>query len=147
MDVESLFQVILYNKNDMKTFNGKILNITRQTPTPIEVTDLGDTKKKMIAGPETSFDITLSSSFEPIELDPTTMIRISKYNKEKEIEELNEKISRLKEKEKRLNESCNKLYKRLSTCETFIEEFINGGYEEESEYFYDKYQSEDLEEE
>jgi predicted ribosome quality control (RQC) complex YloA/Tae2 family protein len=147
MDFESLFQVILYNKKEMKLFNGRISSIIRQAPTPIEITDLGDTKKKMIAGPETSFDITLSSSFEPIELDTTTMIRISKYNKEKEIEELNEKISNLKEKEKRLKLSCDKLYKRLSTCETFIKEFIEGGYEEESEYFYDKYKNEDWEEE
>lgn len=147
MDVESLFQVILYNKNEMKLFNARISNIRGQTPTPIETTDLGDNKRTMVAGLETSFDITLSSNFEPIELDPTTMIRISKYNKEKEIEELNEKISNLKEKEKRLKESCDKLYKRLTTCETFIEEFINGGYEEESEYFYDKYQREDWEEE
>ena len=47
------------------------------------------------------------------ELDPTTMKRIAKYNKDKELEELNYKIKLAEDRLKVLNDEMNKKEKKL----------------------------------
>lgn len=100
-------KVILYDEDEMQSFGGYLSGATMQEP---EIAILEDASHRVIRGmSNTSTNITIELQHEIIQLDPTTMKRIGKYNLEKENKGLLIEI----EKNKKQIEDLKKMYKSL----------------------------------
>nr|DAH23217.1 MAG TPA: hypothetical protein [Caudoviricetes sp.] len=121
-------QVIFFDDEDMKIYNVKDV-----------VADVeGKTKNNL----QIKVELSLSVSSEPIELDPTTMLRIAKYNKEVEIEKLQEKIETLKNTVISWNKAIDKTKRKISYIEKLAQTIF-----EDDNFFEEKYKPSFFEEE
>ena len=98
-------KVLIYNDNNIEYIEGFWLNWEANPDVETE-RYIDGTNRTII--PSINYNLLVSNPKQKdyIELDPTTMKRITKYNKEVEIEKLNEEI---KIKEKEIKELDNKL--------------------------------------
>lgn len=124
-------QVILYDEDQMQCFGGYLsgFEIEYQKPifTPIE--DSFSTMSIKPIGPSYAYT-TLKLEHEIIQLDPTTMKRIAKYNLEKENEGLLKEI----EKNKKEIEGLKELYKTLQERLQAISDIGSDIWENGTEY-------------
>lgn len=100
-------QVIFFDDEDMRVYN--VQNVVADVE--------GKTKNNLQA----KVELSLSVSNEPVELDPTTMLRIAKYNKEVEIEKLQGKIENLKNVVTSWNKEIEKTKRKISCVEKIAE--------------------------
>lgn len=121
-------KVILYDEDEMKSFGGYLSGVAMQEP---EITILEDASHRVIRGmSNTSADITIELQHEIIQLDPTTMKRIAKYNLEKESKGLLIEI----EKNKKQIEDLKEMYKSLQKRLQAISDIGSNIWEHETEY-------------
>lgn len=103
-------RVIVYNQENLEYIDGLLCGIDCDTEGNIDYHYyLDGTRETEITGMTYTIHVSYPMKKQCIELDPTTMKRIAKYNKEIEIEKLNEEI---KNKKKQIKELDNKLHDR-----------------------------------
>lgn len=112
------YKIIVYNDEEMHYSEGYLLNMSCE-PQCINC-DNGYGYKARLVGMEFTFGATVEPDKETIQLDPTLMKRIAKYNKEKEIEKLEEKIKRKQEKLKELEAKVEDREKRWKKVQEYV---------------------------
>ena len=126
-------KVLIYNDNDISYIEGFLLNL--ETNSNVEtVRDIDGTNRTTISSINYNLLVSYPEQKDYIELDPTTMKRIAKYNKEVEIEKLNEEI---KIKEKEIKELDNKLQdkeKRWEKVKKYIANIYDIDIKEDEDY-------------
>lgn len=110
-------EVILYNKDEMKCYGGYLSGITMEQPEQIEITTLDNIHdQRFVMGRlNTTAEVIVELRNEIIQLDPTTMKRISQFNLEKENEDLLGEIEQNKKKIKSLKKQYEELKFRIQT--------------------------------
>lgn len=111
-----MFKVIIYDDEVMGCFESQVINF-KYDEIPIEITSLTDTYRQYIKGiPE--YCIYGSGDIRRmIELDPTTMKKIAKYNKEIEVENIQRRIKEKKEELKDLEDKIDDRVRRIKKLE------------------------------
>ena len=128
-------KIIIYNDEELHYMKGYLLGM-ECTPNCIKY-DNGYEEKSYVGGMDYTFGANCEPDQETIQLDPTLMKRIAKYNKEKEIEKLDEKIKRKQKKIKELEdkiEDREKRWKKVQEYVTKIYEIDLDDYEDEEEW-------------
>lgn len=137
-------RVIIYDDEDLSLEDFGISNIdyhSNPNPSVIENTLIGDIKRKYIDGMiDCQIILSLSNSTKKIELDPTTMKKIAKYNKEEDIKELDIKSKKIKNDIKTLNKKVDKLEKMIPELKDLTKDYIDKDYTDFNEYLSDKYE-------
>lgn len=138
MDSVKYPRVLIYDDENMHYIVGYSNNMEMRYDR-IDTTGLVDYCKTSIPGPiEMCIIVDEGKRLNNIELDPTTMKRIAKFNKEQEIARLDEVI---KEKEQKIKDLEDILQDRSKRVEK-IKEFIANVYNipiDDGEYDYDDY--------
>lgn len=117
-----MFKIIIYNDDIIQYFKGDIQDLNFRQDEPIEYTSIYDNYRKFLPGMCKYFEITTSNSecMDNIELDETTMRRIAKYNKEKELQKIEEKIKEKQNKIKELDDILQDRQKRVEKLKKYI---------------------------
>lgn len=112
------YKIIIYNDEEMHYMEGYMVSLN-STP-QVASYDNGYERKNVCYGMEYTFGANVEPDKETIQLDPTLMKRIAKYNKEKEIEKLEEKIKRKQEKLKELEAKVEDREKRWKKVQEYV---------------------------
>ena len=112
------YKIIVYNDEEMHYAEGMLLE-TSFEPEYVNY-DNGYERKSHLLGVNYTFGTNLKPDTETIQLDPTLMKRIAKYNKEKEIEKLEEKIKGKQEELKELESKIEDREKRWKKIQDYV---------------------------
>ena len=115
-----MFKVIIYDDEVMGCYESQVINFDFKE-NPIEITTLEDIERKFINGiPEYCI---YGSGYirRMIELDPTTMKKIAKYNKEVELENIQREIKFEKDELKALEKDIEDRIKRINKIHELVE--------------------------
>lgn len=129
MNIENL-KVIIYNDENMIYREG-FLNSIESNANFSKERFLDGTSKSFIHGYTDTIICQHNGEKQSIELDPTTMKRILKYNKEVEIEKLNKEIENKKEQIKKLDDKLKDKEKRWEKVKQYIANIYDLGLEED----------------
>lgn len=126
-------QIIFYNDEEMQCYNVfgcefKQDNFYFNEPTRSSNFSVSG----FIARPVSTFDLQVNK--QKIELDPTLMKRIAKYNAEVEVEELKLEKARLEEQIEELKELEKKHFEKIEDMKKFCEKFMRDSYDTVEEY-------------
>lgn len=127
-------KVLIYNDNNIEYIEGFLLNWEANPDVETE-RYIDGTNRTIISSINYNLLVSNPKQKDYIELDPTTMKRIAKYNKEVEIEKLNEEI---KIKEKEIKELDNKLKdkeKRWEKVKKYIANIYDIDIKEDEDYW------------
>lgn len=125
--------IIVYDDNKIKYFEGEIINV-EYDPGLIETTICGGFERTFVKGLNEHYTFyAKAKAKETIKLDDTMMKRIAKYNKEKEVMEIEEKILDKKAELEKLTDLIEDREKRVEK----LKEFIANLYELDLEKDYD----------
>ena len=132
--------VIIYNDKDMIYREG-FLSSFESNPEFHEVISLDGTRESFIHGYTDTIICQHNGEKQSIELDPTKMQRILKYNKEVEIEKLNKDIKNKKEQIKELDDKLTDKEKRWDKVKQYITNIydleLEEDYDEDDDDYYD----------
>ena len=106
-------KVILYDEDEMKCFGGYLSGITMEDPQAMSISLDGNCRFYNI-GHQTA-EIVVEMDQQIIQLDPTTMKRIARFNLEKENEELVNEIEEHKKNIEALKAEYRELNERLQS--------------------------------
>lgn len=112
------YKIIIYNEEEMHYAEGILLE-TSCEPEYVNY-DNGYEQKSHLLGVNYTFGTNLKPDTETIQLDPTLMKRIAKYNKEKEIEKLEKEIKRKQKKLKELEDKIEDREKRWEKIQDYV---------------------------
>lgn len=137
-------KIIMYDDNDMNYIVGNI-GIVEIEPDVMSVTALSDTYERKVTNFTTHVEFTMSNceEFDTIQLDPTLMKRIAKFNKEQECKRLDDVIKQKKDIIDNLNNDIKSLDEVLKDKEKRwkkVKEYIANIYEipiDDDEYYDD----------
>lgn len=132
-------RVIVYTEDEMKSYSGYLAEWTEQNGGIMDVTMLEDCMARTIPIPPTEAKAIVNLREEIIELDPTTMKRIGRYNLEKENEELLYQIKNNERKIESLKKEYEELQGRLERIREIGADIWENGTEYENEQDYDEY--------
>jgi len=126
-------KIIIYDDNDMNYIVGNI-GIVDIEPDVMSVTTCIDTYEQKIPNLTTHVEFTMSNceEFDTIQLDPTLMKRIAKFNKEQECKRLDDVINQKKDIIDNLNDDIKSLDEVLKDKEKRwekVKEYIANIYE------------------
>lgn len=131
-------QVILYDDKEMRTYGGYIVEWTEGCCQELDATLLKDCHRTIIRIPPITAKAIVELRQQIIELDPTTMKRIAKYNLDKDFEELNRQIKSAEDRLKLLNEEMETKEKKLQTMQNICQQIWNDGCFDEDDYAKDE---------
>ncbi len=108
-------QLLFYNDKDdeMRVYNCYVSKVIHHPNIPVDCSMLEDMTRKTFYIPNDEATAVFTIKEAVAELDPTTMKRIAKYNKDKKLEELNYKIQSAEDRLKVLNDEMNEKEKKL----------------------------------
>lgn len=129
-------KVIIYNDKDMIYREGFLSSIESNANIS-EERFLDGTSEHIIHGYTDTIICQHNGQKQSIELDPTTMKRILKYNKEIEIDELNKEIENKKEQIKELDDKLKDKEKRWEKVKQYIANIYDLDLEEDYDEDYD----------
>lgn len=132
------WEILLYNKDNMMLYEGYLRRMESTCDT-IEATCLGDCTRVYLPSPSTHITLEVDTGARIVELDETTMKRIAKFNKEKELEEINMKIKDAKKRLKNYEEKLKCESSRLVSLHDAVNKFIDSDFPSVEEYYKDKY--------
>lgn len=112
------YKIIIYNEEEMHYAEGILLE-TSCEPEYVNY-DNGYEQESHLLGVNYTFGTNLKPDTETIQLDPTLMKRIAKYNKEKEIEKLEKEIKRKQKKLKELEDKIEDREKRWEKIQDYV---------------------------
>ena len=128
--------ILIYDSENMIYLAGFYgsLDISYETD---DYTTLYDESIRVIDKTIFTCEIDDTKRLDNIKLDPTTMERIAKFNKEQEIKRLDEEINKKKEKIKELDDILQDKDKRVRKLKEFVSNIYNidvNDYEDEDDY-------------
>lgn len=120
-------RILIYDDENMNYKVGYLGSIQEATPNDIEITSLEDISPRYILSRSHVFSCEIPSyqELDAIELDPTTMKRIAKYNKEIECLKLDEEIKAKQELIKELDDILNDRDNRVKKLKQYIKDIWN----------------------
>lgn len=115
------YKILIYNDEDLE-YMGGCLKYVDQRDDLIEITTTRDIYRQFTKGLDAQITFTFFDHWnsDVVQLDPTLMKRIAKYNKEKEIEKLDKKIKEKENKLKELDDLLKDREKRWSKVQKYI---------------------------
>ena len=136
-------KTIVYDDDNM-AFYDMIVDGIDYAPEIIDCTTRLDNSKKYIVGISPSYTLTGNiDDTNEIELDPNTMRRIARYNKEKELQRIQKQIENAKSKLEEVTKELNKQNDRLNSVKDYIAKFIKSNENDFGEFVYDEYHNYD----
>lgn len=128
-------KILIWDEDNLVYYEGNCGSFSL-IPDIIEYRTLANDSVNRLQGRNTDFNCSISNTQEKknIDLDPTLMKRIAKYNKELEVAELDEVI---KEKEKyleELNDVLNDRIKRVDKLRKYVANIWNIDISDEDDY-------------
>lgn len=112
--------ILIYDKDNIMYWSSQPLQMYRSTDFT-KINSITDTCKTRIPLFDTiTFQTTGFNKTDTITLDPTTMKRIAKYNKETECKKLDEQIKKKKEQIKELDDKLKDKEKRWEKVKNYI---------------------------
>lgn len=133
-------KVIIYDEKEMKSYGGYLSDWQIGSSRELDATMLEDMTQKIITIPPITAKAVVELRQQIIELDPTTMKRISRFNLEKENKDLLREIEQRKKDIERLKEQYEDLSERLKTISEIGKDIWENGTEYERENEYDDYE-------
>lgn len=127
-------KVIMYDEQEMKSYGGYIADWQMGSPTELDATTLDADCRTIITIPPTTAKAVFELRQQIIELDPTTMKRIARFNLEKENKDLLREIEQRKKDIERLKGQYEDLSERLKTISEIGKDIWENGTEYEREY-------------
>ena len=118
-------KIIIYDDENMKYIVGYTGRYDISTNTIDYVIPYDGMMHSTAVGYTFSCDIDDTKRLDNIKLDPTTMERIAKFNKEQEIRRLDEEINEKKEKIKELDDILQDKDKRVQKLKEFVANIYN----------------------
>lgn len=131
--------VIVYSEEEMKSYGGYLADWKMEHPREMDVSLLEDMTRKIITIPPTTATAIVELQQQIIELDPTTMKRIARFNLEKENKDLLKEIDSNKKQIETLKNQYKDLKERLKTIKEIGKDIWENGTEYERESEYDDY--------
>lgn len=132
-------RILIYDDENINYREGYMGNLEMVAPEYIEYASMGDTEKHRLLGGDYTFSCQINNyeEHDTIKLDPTTMKRIAKYNKEQECLQLDEKIKEKEEKIKELDDILNDRENRVKKLKDYIKNIwnIDVNDEDEDDYY------------
>lgn len=134
-------RILIYDNENINYKVGYFGNIQEVMPEQIEITSLGGIQPQYVSSGCHTFtcDISDYQELDTIELDPTTMKRIAKYNKEIECLKLDADIKQKKEQIKELEDILNDRENRVKKLKDYIKDIwqldINDNDEDEDDHY------------
>lgn len=129
------YKIIIYNDKEMNYVEGVLLE-TIVEPQCVYC-DNGYERSSHISGMKYTFGANLGPNKETIQLDPTLMKRIAKYNKEKEIEKLEEKIKGKQKELKELETKIEDREKRWKKIQDYVANIYDIDLDDDDDDYYD----------
>lgn len=119
--------ILIYDDENINYREGYMGNLEMVAPEYIEYASMGDTEKHRVLSRDYTFSCQINNfnEHDTIRLDPTTMKRIAKYNKEQECLQLDEKIKEKEEKIKELDDILNDRENRVKKLKEYIKDIWN----------------------
>ena len=139
LDVYKKVKAIVYDDDDMAVYD-MIVDSVNYSPEMIECTSGADYYKKYVVSPFHSY--TLIGNIDTtnnIELDPNTMRKIAEYNKEKELQRIQDKIDKAKSNLEEVTKELNKQNDRLNSVKDYVAKFIKSNENDFGEFVYYEY--------
>lgn len=129
-------KVIMYDEKEMKSYGGYITDWETSSPAELDATPLEANHRTIITLPPTTAKAVVELREKIIELDPTIMKRIARFNLEKENEDLIKEIEMHKKEIEGLENRYKDLKKRLKTIKEIGKDIWDNGteYERGSDY-------------
>lgn len=132
-------KIIMYDETEMKSYGGYIADWKISSPVELDTTPLEANHRTIITLPPTTAKVVVELREKIIELDPTTMKRITRFNLEKENEDLLKEIEMQKKEIEGLENRYKDLKRRLKTIKEISKDIWENGTEYERESEYDDY--------
>ena len=132
-------KVIIYDEKEMRSYGGYLSDRKMGCSRELDVATLEDMTQKIMTIPPTTAKVVVKLRQQIIELDPTTMKRIARFNLEKENEDLLKEIEMHKKEIEGLENRYNDLKERLKTIKEIGKDIWENGTEYERESEYDDY--------
>ena len=129
-------QLLFYNteNDEMRVYDCAVIGVEREPDIGMDATSLEDTHIRTMYIPSDKANAVFHIREVVAELDPTTMKRIAKYNKDKELEELNYKIRSAEDRLKRLNDEMAEKEKKLELMQNLGRQIWEDKYFDEAIY-------------
>ena len=129
-------QLLFYNteNDEMRVYDCAVVRLEREPDTSFDVTAIEDTHIKTMYIPSDEATAVFNIREIVAELDPTTMKRIARYNKDKELEELNYKIQSAEDRLKLLNDEMEEKEKKLELMQELLRQIWEDDCFEERDY-------------
>lgn len=128
-------RILIYDDKNINYREGYMGNLEMVVPEYIEHTLIEDTETRRVLDRDYTFSCQINNyeEHDTIKLDPTTMKRIAKYNKEQECLQLDEKIKEKEEKIKELDDILNDRENRVKKLKDYIKNIWNIDLNEEED--------------
>lgn len=134
----SQYKVLIYDNENMQYVVGYARSFTFDYDN-LEIVDNDGMKRYCPISTHLDLIINESKRLNNIDLDPTTMKRIAKFNKEQEIRRLDEEIHEKKEKIKELDDILQDKDKRVQKLKEFVANIYNIDINDDEEDYDDFY--------
>jgi len=130
------YSIILYDKENMEVLGGNLTNTEFVDDTKnIEITCMNAvSEREYIKGLEQTELKFSVSNLNKIELDPTTMLKIAKFNKEKDILILEQKEKELTNSIQELKKEKEKILNKIESIKEYTKDFFGSGFDSVEEY-------------
>lgn len=128
-------KILIWDEDNLVYYEGNCGSFSL-IPDMIEYRTLADSGVNILQGRDTNFSCSISNINEKknIDLDPTLMKRIAKYNKELEVAELDEVIKEKEEYIKELNDVLYDRTKRIDKLKEYISKIWEIDISDEDDY-------------
>lgn len=128
-------KILIWDEDNLVYYEGNCGSFSL-IPDIIEYRTLADSGVNILQGRDTDFSCSISNINEKknIDLDPTLMKRIAKYNKELEVAELDEVIKEKEEYIKELNDVLYDRTKRIDKLKEYISKIWEIDVSDEDDY-------------
>lgn len=139
-------QLLFYNteNDEMRVYDCYGCKVKQQEGTKLDGSSLEDMVEQTMYRPSDRANAVFNIKEVVADLDPTTMKKIAKYNKDKELEELNYKIQSAEDMLKGLNEEMVEKEKKLELMQELLRQiweddcFDEAIYSRTDKYDYDE---------
>lgn len=128
-------KILIWDEDNLVYYEGNCGSFNL-IPDIIEYRTLANDSVNRLQGRDTDFNCSISNTQEKknIDLDPTLMKRIAKYNKELEVAELDEVIKEKEEYLEELNDVLNDRIKRVDKLRKYVANIWNIDISDEDDY-------------
>lgn len=128
-------KILIWDEDNLVYYEGQCGSFSL-IPDIIEYRTLANDSVNRLQGRDTDFNCSISNTQEKknIDLDPTLMKRIAKYNKELEVIKLDEVIKEKEEHIKELNDILNDRTKRIGKLKEYISKIWEINVSDEDDY-------------